>query len=368
MNENMKITTVNGDILPQNLGFTSMHDHTFIDMKIAGAFMKRIFHDIPEQMLEFRPENYGFLKTGIYLMSPQLQEIDDMEFLLHEYGYFSQAGGRSVVDPAPAGIRGNVQQLQKLSRRSGLQILCATGIYTATSRPDYLKGRSEEELYEFFRKEITNGIDGTDVHPGLLKCAVATYGPNGIMQEEMDGIRACSRLSAETGLAVYLHTDPQVRGEDLLKIVKMMIRECGADPHKIEVCHMDNRLACGVSVNDYIQKESTARNISLETHRRLLDLGVNLGLDTWGMPVHSTQMFFTDDFDRMKALITLVREGYDGQLTLGNDFSSKIAGRTYGEAGCTAFISQGIAALKENGMEKAITQITINNPARILAY
>jgi len=368
MDNNMKITTVNGEILPQNLGFTSMHDHTLIDTSIAGAFMKRIFHDIPGEMLEFRPENYGFLKTGVYLMSPQLQNVDDMEFLLNEYKYFSQAGGRSVVDPAPVGIRGNVKQLQEFSRRSGLQLICATGIYTATSRPDNLKGKGEEELYQYFRKEITDGIDGTDVHPGILKCAAATYGANGIMQEEIDGIRACSRLSAETGLAVYLHTDSQVRGEDLLKIVRMMISECGADPRKIEVCHMDNRLACSVSVKDYIQKENAARNISLETHHRLLDLGVNLGLDTWGMPIHSTQMFFTDDFDRMKALIILVREGYDGQLTLGNDFSSKIAGRQYGEAGCTAFITHGITALKENGMEKAITQITIDNPVRILAY
>ena len=64
----------------------------------------------------------------------------------------------------------------------------------------------------------------------------------------------------------------------------MAIR-CGAAPDKVHICQMDNRLAGGVPVKEYLTKPEVGRNIFLETHKALLDLGVTIGLDTWGMPI-----------------------------------------------------------------------------------
>ena len=36
-----KITTVCGDIEPKDLGVTSLHEHTYLDMSISREFMKR---------------------------------------------------------------------------------------------------------------------------------------------------------------------------------------------------------------------------------------------------------------------------------------------------------------------------------------
>ena len=37
-----KITTVRGEIAPEALGFTTLHEHTFLDMRIASEFLKKI--------------------------------------------------------------------------------------------------------------------------------------------------------------------------------------------------------------------------------------------------------------------------------------------------------------------------------------
>ena len=57
----------------------------------------------------------------------------------------------------------------------------------------------------------------------------------------------------------------------LTETAKLAIRN-GAAPDKVNICHMDNRLAGGVPVKEYLTKPEVGRNISLETHKALLRL------------------------------------------------------------------------------------------------
>lgn len=363
-----KITTVCGDIAPEQLGFTSLHEHTFLDLRIAGAFMKNYFKNVPSSKLSFQLENFAFLKQGVYLVSDKCAVVDDMDFLVKEYGFFKADGGQSVCDCSPIGVRGDVLKMRALSQKTGLNILCATGVYTMTSRPPELLGKDADFYYKTFKREVEQGIDGTDVRPGLLKAAIATYGPDGkIMEGELEGVRACARLSAETGLSLHIHTDPTLCGEDVVATAQRAI-DCGAQPDKIHICHMDSRLACSVPVADYLNKPTVDRTLDLETHKRLLDLGVTIGLDTWGMAITNNAFFVPDAFERLKGLITLLDLGYEDQITLGNDFSSKLLGRTYGNYGCTRFAEFALPMLKQYSREKAIQKLVVDNPARILAY
>ena len=364
----MKIMTVCGEISPEKLGVTSLHEHTFLDMRIAGSYLKGYFKNAPAEMLAFKPENYAFLKTGVYLASDDCAVTDDPDYLAREYGFFKADGGQSVCDCSPIGVRGDVLKMRELSKKTGLNIVCATGIYTMSSRPAELLGKTDEDYYQVFRREVEQGIDGTDIHPGMLKAAIATYGPDGkLMDGELAGIRACARLSGETGLSVHIHTDPVVSGDDVVAAAKLAI-EYGAQPDKVHICHMDNRIAKDVPVGEYLTKPELDRTLNLDEHKKLLDLGVTIGLDTWGMPVTNNAFFMPDDFERLKALITLLDLGYGDQITLGCDFSSKIMGRTYGGYGCTRFMEFALPMLEQNGHGEAIRKLVIENPARILAY
>ena len=215
---------------------------------------------------------------------------------------------------------------------------------------------------------MENGIDGTDIRPGLLKAAIATYGPDGkLMDGELAGVRACARLSAETGLSVHIHTDPNISGADVIATARLAI-DCGAAPDKVHICHMDNRIAKDVPVDGYLTDPTLDRTLNLDTHKALLDLGVTIGLDTWGMPITNDRFFMPDDFERLKALITLCDLGYADQITLGDDFSSKIMGRSYGNYGCTRFAEFALPMLKRLGRDELIQKLVVDNPRRILEY
>lgn len=364
----MKIRTVCGDIAPEELGFTTMHEHTMLDLSIASAFMKNIFPPIPDQMLEFVPQNYGFLKTGVYLLSKDLKVVDDFDYLANELGCFKALGGNALCDCSPIGIRIQVEKIRQLSEKTGLHIICATGIYTEISRPPELMGKDADFFYQLFKHEVECGIDGTDIKPGILKCALATCTQEGITPGELAGLQACARLSAETGMCVHIHTDPTVPGELILSAIDSAIHNQGVDPERILVCHMDNRIASGVSIADYLKNPDLDRTLNLDVQKALLDRGISIGLDTWGMPISSQYSFVPDDLERLKALITLLDLGYSKQITLGDDFSSKIQGRTYGGYGCTRFTEFALPMLAQMGYQEQIRHLTVDNPARILAF
>lgn len=362
-----KVMTVTGEIDIEQLGMTDLHEHTFLDLRIAGRFMKNYFKNVPEHMLAFRPENFPFLKSGVYLVSEECAVMDDMDFLGKEYAFLKQDGIQTVVDCSPIGVRGDIKKIKMLSEKSGIQFVAATGIYTETSRPEELMGRSADEYYVVFKQEWEDGIEGTDIRPGVLKAAIATIRPDGrVSPGEIAGIQAAARLSGETGLSVHIHTDPNVPGRYVIDAAKLAIEQ-GALPGKVHICHMDNRIASGVPVNDYLTNEGVDRTLNLDMQKELLDMGVTIGFDTWGMPIANPRFFMADDYERLKALILLLDAGYGEQITVGCDFSSKIMGRTYGNYGCTRFMEFAVPKLKELGYEAAVQKILIENPARILA-
>lgn len=364
----MKIRTVRGDIAPEALGFTSMHEHTMLDLSIASEFMKNILPPIPEQMLKFVPQNYGFLKTGVYLLSEELKVVDDFDYLTSELGYFKALGGNAICDCSPIGVRIHIEKIRELSEKTGLHIICATGIYTEISRPQELMGKDADYLYGIFKNEVEHGIDGTDIKPGILKCALATCTQDGITPGEIAGLQACAKLSAETGMSVHIHTDPMVDRKLILEAVDHAIQNQGVHPERILVCHMDNRIANSVPVENYLKTPGLDRTLNLDLQKALLDRGINIGLDTWGMPVSNPQYFMPDDMERLKALITLLDLGYSKQITLGDDFSCKIQGRTYGSYGCTRFTEFALPMLEQMGYKEQILHLTVENPARILAF
>lgn len=363
-----RITTVCGDIDPEQLGFTSLHDHTFLDLRNAAELLNSLFPNVSPEETVFAPENYPFLKTGTYLMCKKLQVTDDMNGLIKEFGFFKAIGGQSVCVPTPIDLRVDIQKERDLSERTGLNIITATGLYTDSSRPKEFRNKSEEFYYQLFKKEIEEGIDGTDIHPGILKGAYATYDSDGIAKSEISVVNACGRLCSETNMSMHVHTHSMLKGDDIFNALEEMVTRYGVNRSRVQVCHMDNRIAGSVMVTDYLENPDIDRTLDLTLQKKLLDKGYNIGLDTWGLPVISDNYFLADDFERLKALITLIDEGYEDQITLGNDFSSKLCWRQYGGYGCTRFADFGLNMMKQLGRNNQIHKLIVDNPARILAY
>ncbi|MEE9490832.1 MAG: phosphotriesterase-related protein, partial [Dehalococcoidia bacterium] len=82
-------------------------------------------------------------------------------------------GMKTMVDATPIDLGRDVELQKQVSERSGINIICATGLYMeAMGKPAYLKFRSQfgdttTEIYETFMKEITQGIGDTGVKAGV---------------------------------------------------------------------------------------------------------------------------------------------------------------------------------------------------------
>jgi len=205
-------------------------------------------------------------------------------------------GVQTVVDPTPNECGRNPHFLKKVSEATGLQIICATGYYyEGEGAPPYFKlrqglGSAEEEIYEMFKKEITAGIAGTGIKPGIIKLASSK---DEITEYEKMFFRAAARVHQETGIVILTHTQEGTMGPEQAK----MLIELGVDPSKIIIGHM-----CG--------------NTNLAYHKEVLDLGVRIGFDRFGIQVLVGAPF---DQERINNLVSLLNEGYEDQILLSHD-------------------------------------------------
>lgn len=360
-----RITTVLGDITPEELGFTSMHDHSFIDFSIAAEFMGEMFPDIDPDELKFVPENYVKLKEGNFLINNDLRRVDDVDLLVKEYGFFKAMGGQSVLDPTPVGVRASIELTRELSERTGLNFIVATGFYHETSIPAEHMDQGEEHFYAFMLDEVENGVEGTDIRPGAIKCALSYC-----LENEVDALNAAFHLGAETGMLVCVHTEPTTPADDLVDTLEAAAGRYGTSRERVNICHMDNRVAGSVVPMDYFTEGSVDRTLDLELQRELLGRGYNIGIDTWCLPIVNPAFFMPDLFERTKMLYLLCDEGYASQITLGNDFpgAHKLCMRSYGGWGPTAAWAFGLERLRELGKEDWIRTLTVDTPTRLLAY
>ena len=360
-----KITTVTGDILPQELGYTSIHEHTICDLTLLRNSLGYI-PPIPPEMLTLKPENYASLRNGLGLFSDECSTLGEVDYMVKELKAFKSIGGNAVCDASPIGIRGNVQDLKAASEKSGVHIICATGIYHALAQPKEFLNKSEEQLIAYFEKEIIQGIDATGIKPGFLKCALQNLTPdNNIHVIELKTFRACAKVAAGTGYSLHVHTNRPITAGHILQAIGIAVDECGMKADRLHIMHMDSFLRTPVNIADYYSGIESVRTVNTDLQVKILDKGVSIGFDSWG----SLTDFLPDDHDRLKGLVDLLKKGYAAQIALGHDVYDKSRGVSYGYTGFMHFATFALPKLKELGFgNDVIAKLTVENPARILAY
>ncbi|MFZ0368054.1 MAG: phosphotriesterase-related protein [Halobacillus sp.] len=262
------VETVLGPLETEKLGKTLIHEHFYFgypgfqgDMTLGGF-------DFEEKK-----------RQGI--------EIAEM---------VQQQGVETVVDPTPNECGRDVRLLQAVSEATGLNIICATGFYyEGEGATPYFKfrqqlGTAEEEIYEMFMEEITHGIEGTGIKPGIIKLASSK---NEITSYERMFFRAAVRAQKETGIVLLTHTQEGTMGPEQ---AAFLIEE-GADPSKVVIGHM-----CGAT--------------DINQHLQVLNQGVYMAMDRWGLQgIVGAPM----DEERKAVLAGLLALGFEKQLFLSHD-------------------------------------------------
>lgn len=360
-----RITTVCGDIQPEMLGFTTIHEHPLGTLEKLAEVNKHLRPDDPYGMLSLRLENAAWLRADHALFSTESQLAGDETHLIRELLDFKNHGGNAVVDASADGLRlpGDVFKLQAASAKTGIHIVTCAGFYLASTRPDRFVNAGKNEQKDYLEALIADGIDGSNIRPGFLKCAVGALQEDGKFHaSELDTLRACAEISKQNGMAVQLH--PAEHGKPILDLVEIALGECGMEPDNLIILHQDSQLRTRAQAEAYVDGHLDTLPIDLTTIHTLLQCGVNISFDTL---THITDMWVTD-MDKMKVLIKLLREGWGDHVVLGHDIINKPRGASFGGYGYKGFSLVYLPVLRRFGLEEEIKKMTVTNPARILSY
>ncbi len=181
----------------------------------------------------------------------------------------------------------------------------ATGVYTYDSVPFYFQYRGPalndvtgtevpDPMVDMFVRDITEGIAGTQVRAGMLKCAIDHHGLTPGVERVM---RAVGKAHHATGTPVTVHTHPGSRtGSDVKRV---LCDEEGVDPSRVVLGHS----------GDTTDADHLAE---------LADAGFVLGMDRFGINLDTT-------FEaRADTLVEMCRRGYADRMVLSQDASCYI--------------------------------------------
>jgi phosphotriesterase-related protein len=318
------VQTVRGPIDTEQMGLTLIHEHFFS----SGE--------------------------AVSVQWPHVRDHDrEYELALESAEAVKSHGVKTVVEPTAMLLGRDIEASRRLASDTGLQIVACTGIYTYDHLPQFLLNRSEDFIADLFVHDIEHGIQGTDVKAAFVKCAADEPGVN----ERIEKVhRAAARASMRTGAPIMAHSRPASNTGP--RQVEIFLEE-GVAPEKIQIAHTGD-----TDDLDYIE--------------RLLDTGVWIGMDRYGI-----DLFLPTD-RRNATVLELLKRGYAERMFLSQDFDIPIANgldwyppevveqlQAAGAAtdwSMTFLFERVIATLKDGGMTDAQLQtMMVENPARWLA-
>ena len=119
-----RITTVCGDIAPEELGYTDMHEHVMFDGTDMGNICRPgMPGNLPIQWEDkISLENIGLLKRNFTLCRDAMN-LDDEEVMTGEVADYKESGGDSLLALSVPGIRLDVAAIKRISEKWELTLL-----------------------------------------------------------------------------------------------------------------------------------------------------------------------------------------------------------------------------------------------------
>jgi phosphotriesterase-related protein len=313
------VRTVLGDIAPDQLGATYMHEHLIIDSPLVAD---RLPH--------------------IHLPSP-----DDAAA---EVATCAAAGVAAMVDAMPCASGRDVLRLATVSRATGVHVVATTGLHTEKYYPGHPWAReaAADVQAELFIADVELGIDRYDYtgpvvertphRAGIVKAA--TTGPT-ISARDRALFEAAAITHRRTGVPVLTHCE---EGAGALEQVALL-EELGVPLSRVVLSHTDKIPDPGL-------------------HKELLGSGVNLEYD------QALRQADHDHPPTARLLADMVDAGFLGQLMLGTDGARRTLWSSLGGRPGLAWLHTGfMEVLESHGIDAASRRrFLVVNPARFLAF
>jgi len=319
------VETVRGPVDTAGLGRTYMHEHVFV-----------LTPDVQQNY----PDEWG-------------DEDERIADAVAKLTTLASSGVRTIVDPTVVGLGRYIPRIQRVAEAvPDLHIVVATGCYTYGDVPFFFHHRGPaleaalgvevpDPMVDLFVGDIMEGIAGTGVRAGMLKCAIDEPGLTPGVERIM---RAVAKTHLVTGTPITVHTHPETH-QGL--VVQRVMAEEGVAPSAIVLGHSGD--------------STDADHLSA-----LAEAGFWLGMDRFGINLATT-------FEaRADVVVEMCRRGYAERMVLAHDAACYI---DWIDPNVLAFLPQWhylhiaqevLPYLIDHGVtEEQITTMLVDNPRRI---
>ncbi len=174
------VPTVSGEVDAADLGVTLMHEHVFV-----------LNREMQDQRDDWDEDERR---------ADALAKLDALK----------ARGVDTIVDPTVIGLGRFIPRLVEVGAQTDLRIVVATGVYTYGDAPFWFHYRlpdvtsdRRDPMVDFFVQDIEEGIAGTGVRAGILKCATDEQGLTPGVERVL---RAVAQAHLATGTPITTHT------------------------------------------------------------------------------------------------------------------------------------------------------------------
>lgn len=335
-----KIITVCGAIGPSECSMVLSHEHIFIDLQNQAA--KGASED------KITPADRAGLMCDPYSMKDNLL-LSDFEDALSEGKMLLENNCNTVVDCSLREIGRDPVLLKRFAQASSLNVVMGCGWYTGDTHPADFAASRVEKLAEDLLFEIQNGVDNTNIKPGIIG-EIGTS--KEITHQEWKALTAAGIAQTKSNLAIQIHIYPWANNG--LAVTDRLF-ELGVAPERIVICHSDVSPDVG-----YIEA--------------LLEKGVYVEFDNFGKEFTPESGGFAGgdfiaDIERSRLAAEIIKKGYGSQLLLTNDICLKCMLKSCGGEGYSHIFRNIVPMLEAEGIEKEYLEKVIlhENPLRMLA-
>jgi phosphotriesterase-related protein len=323
------VETVLGPVDVPALGPTLMHEHIFV-----------LTADVQANY----PGEWGSEEARVADAVTRLQEL-------------SRTGIKTIVDVTVVGQGRNIPRVAKIAEQvPELNIVVATGCYTfdevplffwrRTASDEAMAGRpAKDTMADYFVRDITEGIAGTGVKAGMLKCAVDAKGLTEGVERVLRNVARAHVATGGTPITIHTHAAAK-HGPAILDV----LRAEDADLSRVVLGHSGD----AVRDPDYLQQ--------------MAESGLTLGMDRFGID------HFATFEQRSDLVVELCRRGLAGAMVLAHDACCYIDWFAPGSLVSLKdwhylHVSQDVLPyLREHGVTNDdIAAMLVGNPARILS-
>ena len=321
------VETARGPVSADALGVTYMHEH--------------IFTMSADMQLNY-PEEWGDEEVRV---ADAVQKLTALV----------ESGVTTIVDPTVVGLGRYIPRIARIAEMvPGLNIVVATGCYTYNDVPFFFHHRGPalnealgmdlpDPMVDLFIGDIEQGIAGTGVKAGMLKCAIDTPGLTRGVERVM---RAVAKAHVATGTPITVHTHPE--SQQGLVAAKLLEEE-GVDPRRVVLGHSGD-------------------STDLDHLVDLASRGFWLGMDRFGINLATT-------FEaRADTVIGMCARGFASSMVLSHDASCYIDWidpnlmPMLPDWHYLHLMNDVIPYLKDHGVtEEQLHTMLVENPRKILA-